>query len=100
MAKLARTVFLRDPEQGPIRLEAGEEVPERLAPLIPNPVAWSEEAPSPDEATPNPVGADGDAGDTPTVADPAPEPAPEPEPEPEPVKAPRRRTAKAAGAGA
>ncbi|MFJ6902058.1 hypothetical protein [Streptomyces hokutonensis] len=94
MAKLARTVFLRDPEQGPIRLEAGEEVPERLAPLIPNPAAWSGEARSSDEATSDPIGADGDAGDTPTVADPA------PEPEPEPVKAPRRRTAKAAGAGA
>ncbi|MDV9168651.1 hypothetical protein R6V09_00645 [Streptomyces sp. W16] len=92
MPKLARTVFLRDPEQGPIRLEAGEEVPERLAPLIPNPVAWSGEAPSSDEVTPNPVGADGDEGETQTVADPA--------SEPEPVKAPRRRTAKAAGAGA
>jgi DNA polymerase-3 subunit gamma/tau len=92
MAKLARTVFLRDPEQGPVRLEAGEEVPDRLAPLIPNPVAWSGAAPPPDEATPNPVGADGDAADTPTVADPA--------PEPEPVRVPRRRTAKVAGAGA
>jgi DNA polymerase-3 subunit gamma/tau len=88
MAKLARTVFLRDPEQGPIRLEAGEEVPERLAPLIPNPVAWSGEDPSPDEATPSPVGADGDAGETPTVV------------EPEPVWVPRRRAVKAAGAGA
>lgn len=97
MAKLARTVFLRDPEQGPIRLEAGEEVPDRLAPLIPNPAAWSEEAPSPDEASPpDPIGGDGDADTTPTVADPA----SEPEPEPEPVKAPRRRTAKADGAGA
>lgn len=92
MAKLARTVFLRDPEQGPIRLEAGEEVPERLAPLIPNPAAWSGEAPSPDEATPNPIGTDGGAGETPTVADPA--------SEPEPAKTPRRRAAKTAGTGA
>lgn len=96
MAKLARTVFLRDPEQGPIRLEAGEEVPERLALLVPNPAAWPEEAPSLEDATSGPVGADGEAGDTPTVADPASAPALAPEP----VKAPRRRAAKAAGAGA
>ncbi|MDV7218747.1 hypothetical protein [Streptomyces prunicolor] len=94
MAKLARTVFLRDPEEGPVRLEAGEEVSERLALLIPNPVAWSGEAPSPDEAIPNPVVAEGDAGDTSTLAAPAPAPAPEP------GKAPRRRTTKTASAGA
>ncbi|MEH0576824.1 MULTISPECIES: hypothetical protein [Streptomyces] len=82
MAKLARTVFVRDPEQGPIRLEAGEEVPERLVLLIPNPAAWSKEAPSSEEDTPDPIGADGEAGATPTVSDPAPEPAPAPAPEP------------------
>lgn len=91
MAKLARTVFVRDPEQGPIRLEAGKEVPERLAQLIPNQAAWSSgEAPSVQEDTPNPIGGDGEAGTPPTVAEPAPEPA----------KAPRRRAPKAAGAGA
>ncbi|WP_329217045.1 hypothetical protein OG352_13805 [Streptomyces sp. NBC_01485] len=88
MAKLARTVFVRDPEQGSIRLEAGEEVPERLALLIPNPAAWSGEAPSAEEDTPNPIGADGEAGETPSVADPASEPA----------KAPRRRATKMAAA--
>jgi hypothetical protein len=90
MAKLARTVFVRDPEQGPIRLEAGEEVSERLALLIPNPAAWSGEAPSAEENTPNSIGADGEAGETPTVA----------QPEPEPAKAPRRRTPKKADADA
>ncbi|MFJ1529751.1 hypothetical protein ACIOFV_15210 [Streptomyces mirabilis] len=96
MAKLARTVFLRDPEQGPIRLEAGEEVSERLALLIPNPAAWSGEATSAEEDTPNSLGVDGEVGETPAVADPV----SEPEPEPEPTKTPRRRAAKAAGAGA
>ncbi|MEU2857545.1 hypothetical protein ABZ672_03815 [Streptomyces mirabilis] len=94
MAKLARTVFLRDPEQGPIRLEAGEEVPERLALLIPNPAAWSGEAPSAEEDTPNSLGVDGEVRETPAVADPV------SEPEPEPTKTPRRHAAKAAGAGA
>ncbi|GAA2513632.1 hypothetical protein [Streptomyces longisporus] len=88
MAKLVRTVFVRDPEQGPIRLEAGEEVPGRLALLIPNPAAWSGEAPSAEEDTPNPIGADGEAGETPPVA------------ELEPAKTPRRRAAKTADAGA
>lgn len=96
MAKLARTVFVRDPEHGPIRLEAGEEVPERLVLLIPNPAAWSGEVPSAEEDTPNPLGTDGEAGETPTVAGLA----PEPEPEPEPAKTPRRRAAKTAGTGA
>ncbi|WP_405613337.1 hypothetical protein [Streptomyces sp. NBC_00076] len=90
MAKLVRTVFVRDLEQGPIRLEAGEEVPERLALLVPNPAAWLGEAPSPEEDTPDPIGADGEAGDTPTAA----------ELEPEPAKTPRRRAAKTAGTGA
>jgi len=83
MAKLARTVFVRDLERGPIRLEAGEEVPERLALLIPNPAAWSGEAPSAEEDTPNLIGADGQEGDTPTAADPA--------SKPEPAKPARRR---------
>lgn len=96
MAKLARTVFVRDPEQGLIRLEAGEEIPERLALLIPNPAAWSGEASSAEEDIPNPIGTDGGAGKRPTAADPA----SEPEPEPEPAKTPRRRAAKTAGAGA
>ncbi|WP_217572485.1 hypothetical protein [Streptomyces sp. GbtcB7] len=94
MAKLARTVFLRDPEQGPIRLDAGAEVSERLALLIPNPVAWSGEAPSAEEGTPNSLGVEGEVGETPAVADPV------SEPEPEPTKTPRRRAAKAAGADA
>ncbi|MEU3340426.1 hypothetical protein [Streptomyces sp. NPDC006668] len=92
MAKLACTVFLRDPEQGPIRLEAGEEVPERLVQLIPNPAAWSGEAPSAEESTPNPIGAGGEAEDAPSMAGSA------SVPEPEPSKIPRRRAAKAADA--
>ncbi|PBC72252.1 MULTISPECIES: hypothetical protein [unclassified Streptomyces] len=44
MAKLAKTVFVTDPERAgvSVRLDAGQEVPEHLESAVTNPDAWED----------------------------------------------------------
>ncbi|MFI7096849.1 hypothetical protein [Streptomyces lydicus] len=47
MAKLAKTVFVTDPERAgvSVRLDAGQEVPEHLESAVTNPDAWEDGKP-------------------------------------------------------
>jgi len=76
MAKLAKTVFVTDPERAgvSVRLDAGQEVPEHLESAVTNPDAWEDgklptaakKAAAEDQPTPEPS-PDGDGDDKPAA---------------------------------
>jgi len=75
MAKLAKTVFVTDPERAgvSVRLDAGQEVPDHLESAVTNPDAWEDgklptAAKKPAEEQPKPEPSpDGDEGDKPAA---------------------------------
>ena len=75
MAKLAKTVFVTDPERAgvSVRLDAGQEVPEHLESAVTNPDAWEDgklptaakkAAEEQTESTPEPSPTSDDSEDT------------------------------------
>lgn len=74
MAKLAKTVFVTDPERAgvSVRLDAGQEVPEHLVSAVTNPDAWEDGKPpaaakAPEEHPKPEPSSDDDEGDKPAA---------------------------------